>query len=484
MKKIITAIIVFLIITPLVSNAVITFERTYADTQPIAGYSVQQTTDGGYIVAGMSGSLLGDYSYVYLLKTDSLGNAFWTKKISFLPGNPSNAFGWSVRQTTDGGYIITGSIFSVFVIGGWDILLVKTDSLGDTLWTRLYGSLGAANDWGTCVQQTTDGGYIITGTMWDALPCLLKIDSLGDTMWTKVYSLPLGGILSDGNWVLQLDDKGYIIAGTIMDTSFHSGQDVYLIRTDSLGDTLWTKIFSKGAENNNEVAKCIQQTTDSGYIISGSTSSSDSFTSAYLIKTNSSGDTLWTRTFSGSNSISSAFCVQQTTDSGYITTGGSCVVIKTNPSGDTMWTKTYDSPDYDKSFCIQQTSDGGYILTGYQKTVLTHPYDGGKCCLIKMDSLGNVYGIEENEKNDDKYWAINICPNIFAQSIKLTVNDKSVLKDSKENYKVQIYDMGGRLLEETKDMVFGEKLKSGIYFIRIIGKQTNSKFVKIIKIGG
>ena len=156
------------------------WERTYGGSDWDIGFSVAQTSDGGYIVAGRTESLGAGLTDVYLVKTDAVGDTIWTR-IYGGSGSDENE-GASVAQTSDGGYIISGMTYS-FGAGG-DVYLVKTDSVGDTIWTRIYG--GSSMDWGNSVAQTSDGGYIVAGMTesfgagsWDVY--LVKTDSLGYT---------------------------------------------------------------------------------------------------------------------------------------------------------------------------------------------------------------------------------------------------------------------------------------------------------------
>src|SRR6185436_6942133 len=224
-------------------------------------------------------------------------------------------YGVSIQQTTDGGYIIAGTTESMGA-GGFDIYLIRTDAIGDTLWTKTFG--GIADDGGGSVQQTTDGGFIIMGILGVGLSnhdiYLIRTDANGDSLWTKTF----GGTNTDeGNSVQQTTDGGYIVSGTT--SSFGAGgRDIYLTRTDGNGDLLWSKTF--GGTSYDE-GSSVQQTTDGGYIITGNTLSFGSGNrDVYLIKTDVNGDALWTKTFGGTND-DGGWSVQQTTEGGYIITG-------------------------------------------------------------------------------------------------------------------------------------------------------------------
>ena len=146
---------------------------------------MRQTIDGGYIVSGYTSSFGAGNTDVWLIRTDTLGNTVWTKTY----GGNRYEEGWSVLQSTDGGYIIAGSTSS-FKEGYNDVWLIKTDSSGDTLWTKTYG--GSQDEHSFSVQQTTDGGYILTGyttsyavggiDFW-----LVKTDSSCAILWTRAY---------------------------------------------------------------------------------------------------------------------------------------------------------------------------------------------------------------------------------------------------------------------------------------------------------
>ena len=195
-------------VIPASANAQITFERTYGGGFSDVAHSVVQTLDGGYAIAGFTWSSGAGVSDVYLIRTDSLGSVLWDSTY----GGISYDIGNSVQQTSDGGYVITGNTRSSGA-GLNDVYLIKTDSLGNTLWSTTYG--GDSSDVGRSVAQTLDGGYIIAGETWSFDPgtsdvYVIKTDSLGNVLWDTTY----GGSFNDfGYSVQQTSDSGYIIAG-------------------------------------------------------------------------------------------------------------------------------------------------------------------------------------------------------------------------------------------------------------------------------
>jgi len=347
--------------------------RTYGGSESDKGYSAQQTTDGGYIFTGTTQSFGAEGNDLYLIKTDANGDTLWTRAY----GGINSDDGRSVRQTTDGGYIIAGYT-NTFGAGNYDVYLIKTDASGDTLWTRTFGYGGEISDQGQSVQQTSDGGYIVvghTGREGNNDVYLVKTDAAGDSLWTRAY----GGSESDKALsVQQTADGSYIVAGYAQ--SFGAGgSDIYLLKTDATGDTLWTRTYG-GSEDDE--AYSVQQTIDGGYILAGFTMEQDD-ENLHLVKTDADGDVLWTRTYGGT-STDWANSVQQTTDGGYIIAGytrsfgaGSYDVylLKTDSSGDTLWTRTYGGIDTDRGYSVQQTADGGYIVGGQTRSFGAGSYD-------------------------------------------------------------------------------------------------------------
>ncbi len=383
-----TSILLYFVLLINFSIAQTGFQKTYGGAFDERGFSVNQTTDKGFIIAGYTNSYGAGMNDFYLIKSDSLGNPVWSKTY----GGTKDDEAYSVKQTTDGGFIIAGYSNSFGAIN-YDAYLVKTDAMGDTLWTKTYG--GINSDFANSVQQTTDGGFILAGytTSFVSSPdsgniYLIKTDANGNLSWSK----SLGGAIniSDGYSVKQTTDKGYIVTGYTNSFGEPNG-DVILFKTDSMGIVSWTKTYgSLGLDWGNS----IKQTTDGGYIIAGSASfDSTNLVDVYLIKTNAIGDTLWTKTYGG---IGYDFgqSVEQTTDGGYIITGytNSCdtcnynaYLIKTDINGNLLWSSTNGGKGDDEGNYVHQTTDGGYIVAGVTNSYGTGDYD---FYVIKTDANG------------------------------------------------------------------------------------------------
>ena len=213
---------------------------------------LHQTTDGGFILVSETLSFGAGNSDVYLVKTDSIGNLLWTKTY----GGSSSDYGYSVRQTSDGGYIIAGYTQS-FGAGGTDVYIIKTNNSGNLEWTKTYG--GSSDDYGYSIRQTTDGGYIMAGyttSFGEAGDVyLIRIDANGELIWSKAF----GGSQTDYGWsVRQTVDGGLIIAG--FTRSFGSAsEDVYLIKTDQLGNSGCSE--SLAATNVSSTATIVSNST-------------------------------------------------------------------------------------------------------------------------------------------------------------------------------------------------------------------------------
>jgi len=455
----------FLLVAPTSTLAQITFERTYGGTEFDAGRSVRQTLDGGYIIAGQTSSFgLGSVD-VYLIKTDSLGEVLWDSAY----GGTLHDWGFSVQQTFDGGYVVAGVTWSRGS-GLVDAYVLKTDSLGNTLWDTTYG--GPSDDWANCVQQTMDGGFAIAGYtksfgVGSADVYFVKTDSLGNVLWDTTY----GGSSYDGGYcVQQTTDGGYIIVG--ITASFGVGQDdVYLIKTDSLGDVVWDTTYGGSSYDGGY---CVQQTTDGGYIIVGETASFGvGQDDVYLIRTDSLGSTLWDTTYGGGFD-DRGFSVEETFDGGYIVGGSTnsfgaglydVYLIKTDSLGNLLWDVTYGGTSDDWSNSMQPTSDGGYVVAGYTNSFGA---GGGDVYLIKTDESGLV-GIQE--KSEKLY--VKGSRAVLSQNIPNPFHTRTVISYSlpaTTKVTLEAYDVAGRLVETFVNETQGP----GVYHVRWIMKDNRS----------
>jgi len=377
-KRIFILILIFIFFPIILSAGWI---KIYGKSFEDWGRSVQQTFDNGYIVVGRTSSHGAGYFDVYLIKTNCYGDTLWSKTY----GGILDDVGYSVKQTYDSGYILTGWTES-YGAGCSDVYLIRTDKYGDTLWTRTYG--GSNYDKGTSIQITADSGFIISG--WSESFgngkedfYLIRTDSNGDTLWSRTY----GG--RDNDWSMSVEltnNNEFIVVGAT--ESFGSGDyDIFLIRLNNSGDTLWSRTYGG---RGRDWGMSLNKTNDTGYIITGGTSSyGDGEYNIYLIKINSYGDTIWTSAFGG-NDISAGYSVQQTNDNGYIITGcSSCdaCLIKTDNAGDVIWKEIFGGSGNDIGSSVCQTRDGGYIFVG---KIYSFGLGSHDVYLIKTDSFGNV----------------------------------------------------------------------------------------------
>jgi hypothetical protein len=336
--------------------------KTFGGSDWDSGSSVQQTSDGGFILVGTTTSFGAGGFDVWLIKTDASGNKLWEKTF----GGIRDDRGHSVQQTSDGGFILLGWTES-FDAREADVWLIKTDASGNIEWDRTFG--GSDRDKGSSVQQTSDGGFILVGYTesfgagW-ADVWLIKTDADGNKLWDRTFG---GSGLDSGSSVQQTSDGGFIIVGYT--TSFGAGGfDVWLIKTDADGNKLWEKTFGG---SRRDWGSSVQQTSDGGFIIVGYTTSFGAG-DVWLIKTDANGNKQWDRTFGGSD-WDEGWSVQQTSDGGFIIVGwtwsfgagGPDVwLIKTDANGNKQWDRTFGGSDWDWGFSVQQTSDGGFIIVG------------------------------------------------------------------------------------------------------------------------
>jgi hypothetical protein len=310
-------------------------------------------------------------------------------------GGPGKEVGNSVRQTADGGYIVVGYTNS-YGAGGEDVYLIRTDPAGDTLWTRTYGGPGSDNGWD--VLETADGGFVVVGFTnsfgagGDDI-YMIATDAWGDTLWTRTFGGP-GGELA---WAMhRADDGGYVIAGQT--NSYGSGDwDVFLVRTDAGGDTVWTRTL--GGPGIDRVF-ATDRTSDGGSVFAGiTTSKGPGEIAAYLVRTDSDGFLVWDRTY-GDAGRDIGHGVNAVPDGGFLLVGytnsfghgeNDIYLVRTDASGDVVWTGEIGGPGDDRAMMATGTPEGGYAIAGYS----SEPGGYWDATVTRVTSEGEVVWIEK-----------------------------------------------------------------------------------------
>ena len=358
MKKAAIITFFFFIFTSFMSlNA--QWARMYGGDSQDWANSVQQTNDGGYIVAGWTDSFGAGMLDFWILKLFSNGEIDWEKSY----GGSGDDYAYSIQQTNDGGFIVTGTSTSPETF--CDCWVLKLFSNGEPDWQRKYG--GIYEDHAYSITQTNDGGYIIAGISYSfggRAAWILKLSSEGNNEWQKIYP----GIYSAYS-IEQTNDGGYIAVG---DTA----GSFSVLKLFSDGEIDWQKKYDGGKSGDS--AHSVQQTNDGGYIIAGTTNSfGDERGDFWIMKLFSDGEYEWQKVFGGEdNYYDRAYSVQQTNDGGYIATGYTSRnpsnilfedlwALKLDSMGKIEWENIYDVSFKDRGYSIHQTKDGGFIVVGF-----------------------------------------------------------------------------------------------------------------------
>ena len=453
--------------------AVITFERWYGGDKSDLSRSVIQTNSGGYLITGSTTSFGAGFWDVYLINVDSIGDTLWSKTYGGIYADG----GRSAAKTFDAGYIIAGSTNS-FGSGFDDIFLLKTDSLGDTSWTKTYGD--SSQEFSRSVMQISNNEYVIAGNKDDDIYAI-ETDSLGNVNWENIYGDTSG--IDECFSMSRASDSGYVLAGWT--NSYGAGMfDAHLVKIDKNGDSLWAKTYGNA---RNDAFYASYSTSDGGFILTGSTDIGVYDYDLYLVKTDSIGNVQWAKTF-GDTGAEFGHSVIQSSDGGYVIAGNKSLLfgsrtdvylMKTDSLGNLKWARTFGDTFFDNGgHSVIQASDGGYIIAGY--TAFGSSGDSWEVYLIKTDSLGNVTGVQEqpDQINVGRDQKIIIAPNPF------TIVTNIQLLGACENTKsdLHIYDSAGRLVKSvtlaTSTYELGVDLVPGIYFLKLNGKPVG-KVVKV-----
>lgn len=451
----------------LVAQPTIQWQKTFGGTNTDEAKSIQQTTDGGYIVLGNTCSndidVTGNHGLcdTWILKMNGSGVPEWQKTFGGSGSDLSNA----IKQTSDGGFIFTGWSNSIDgdLTGNYgfeDIWVVKLDNIGNIQWQQSYG--GSGSDQSYAIQQTIDGGYILAGISSSSdydlssnFGCfdywILKLDDSGIIQWQKSFG---GSGCEYVSSIQQTTDGGYIVGGWTGsvdgDITVNYGEyDYWIVKMDSLGIIEWQKSFGS---LHDDQAYSIQQTSDNGYIIAGVSflTADDNEGNYWILKLDSLGLLQWQKSFGGT-ADDGAYSVQETADGGYIVAGGSNSndgdvtmnigsldywIVKINSSGNLIWEKSFGGTSDEAPTSIQQTTDGGFIIAGWSVSNdgdLTETYGLGDYWVVKLNNPSA--GFEEFDNS-----MLSVYPNPVSDLLYITVTNE-VIGNS-----YSIYDNLGNLI--------------------------------------
>ena len=361
--------------------------KTYGGGGP---RSVQQTSDGGFIVAGTKhpATSLDDF---WLLRLDADGNVVWQKTYSGTETDTAT----SVDLTSDGGFIVAGLTASFGVSygaggSGFDLWLLRLDGNGNVVWQKTYGGVSSEGASDPSVRTMSDGGFVVAGStlsfgagsydFW-----LLRLEANGNIAWQRTY----GGLGSDdGRSVQPTSDGGFIVAGATQSFGADAVGDVWVIRLDANGNVVWQRTYGGSAGDG---AHAVQPTSDGGFIVFGNTESFGAgLTDVLVLKLDGNGNVLWQKTYGGVNKdrVWSGQSGQITSDGGFIVAGSTNYLVGTGGedmwllrlegNGNVVWQKTYGVQGDDRAFSAQVTSDGGLIVGG----------SGGR--VLRLDANGSL----------------------------------------------------------------------------------------------
>jgi hypothetical protein len=472
-----------LLSVPATAVATITFERlwTLYDGTCHVG-SVQQTADGGYIIAadqGYPGVTPRPPLYaIGLVKVDSLGELEWYR---WYPGPPpyTGSIGSVGCVLRSGDYAVMG------VCGGpgiEDLRVVRADSVGDSVWMFTYSGPGYDNEGG--IAPTADGGVILAAlltTATDAGGGLLKLSGSGEVEWSRIYQPP--GHYTSVCGVFQTDDRGYIGHGCIVPDTVDF-DSAYTVRTDSVGDTLWTMRYAPTpCEGYGVRWPSLCPVPGGGFAISGWTRGHDS-SGSYLAQFDAEGRLVWDKVMLEETSTGAEVLVrsvQALPDGGFILSGDQwlanqyaphVILLRLGPDHESLWCRKYyglDTLAADFGLCVIAARDGGFAVAGvgdWDQTGMKRVY------LIKTDSAGLVYsGVAEPGPAPTEP-RVAIGPNPFTDRMSIRYSLRAP-----GSVRIYAVDAAGRVVARLLDAAAAagagevmwqpKNVAGGVYFIRV-----------------
>lgn len=448
MKKILIFITVLSTLTTYLKAQQV-WSKTFNMPTNVIAHSIAITPNNDFIVVGEYNYYnFGYFEDLYVAKLDQQGNMLWSKTHDL---GYTYVTARDIQNTADGGFIVSGDI-------NGNLLVLKLNAVGDTLWSRNYG--GNYEEEGHSVKQSSDGGFAIGGMTYDVNfglrdPYIVKVDSSGNFSWDGHW----GANNYEYGYDLEVtQDNGFALAG------FHNDNynDAYLIKTDALGDTMWTKKYHL---LGYDYAYTLEETQDAGFILGGSTkgglaSSDDQF---FILKTNSTGQKLWHKIFYRPTSYNQVEDIEQTTDGGYAFIGSNQELMKTNSLGDSSWSiqLPYNYAYKD----LEETADKGFVIVGETSTPFSSSF-----IVVKTDSLGNYSSITNIRNVSDSGFELELYPN--PSSDILYIDQKS-----SQSTDVEILNSTGQkvlttTIHQTVNSINIEHLPQGTY---LFTSSTNQK---------
>ncbi|MCR4416834.1 MAG: T9SS type A sorting domain-containing protein [Ignavibacteria bacterium] len=368
MKRIIYLIGLFSFLSDLVLSQNILWTKFYGGPWPYfdVGNCVISTSDGGYAIVGETDWRGAGWKDVWLIRTDGSGDTLWTRTYGFSFSDR----GRSILELPDRGFIIVGGCYyetSYPPPRKPSVYIIRTDQNGDTLWTKVISSdFDSHIDEGYSVYQTPDNGFLITGLCTPHVPggkrvYVLKIDSIGNRQWEKGFGIP-GRVDAQPHKMYPTSDGGFIITGSA--ESYPDIVDLFIMKFNSSGDTLWSKLYGGSLL---DWGQDVCETNDGGFIVTGSVDFTfPGYGDLWVLRTDYKGDTIWTKRFGISVSSAEGISICRASDGGYCIAGrrqNYVYVLRFNQDGDTLWTREIHE-FHGAGYSVSQAYDGDFLITG------------------------------------------------------------------------------------------------------------------------